>query len=67
VKGIENIENRGRYIEFSVSGSTESLKELVNNSNSYKATMLFQNARYRNRNSVEADILEITIDKAETR
>jgi len=67
---VGKMENRGSYrdtyIEFFVSGSTESLKELVNNTNSYKATMLFQNTRYNsNRDSVEADILEISIGKAQ--
>ena len=52
---------REGHIEFTVSGSTESLKELVNNSNKNQATILFTNLRYNNRNSIEADILEINI------
>ena len=57
-------QDRNNYIEFNVSGSTESLKELVNNTESYQATILFNNPRHNsNSNSVEADILSIDIVK----
>jgi hypothetical protein len=56
---------RDGNIEFTVSGSTESLKELVNNSNKCRATIQFNNLRRSSDpNSVEANILAIDIVKA---
>jgi len=43
-----------------VEGSTNSIKELVRNSNNYRAKVVFRNLRYDN-NRVEADVLGINI------
>jgi len=64
---VGEVENRDGYIEFSVSGSTESLKKLVNDSKYYQVMILLKNLRYNTRGySIEwwrsyPDVLAIDI------